>query len=156
MPIANEEIIEYMRRSVLVWLATADSRNVPNVSPKEMFAYAENDTLIIAHLASPVTVQNISENPNVCVSFVDVFVQKGFKLKGKATLIQAPDPLFAKYVGILSERFGDRWPIKAIIEVKLASSARIMAPSYLFFPKTTTEASQREGAMRSYGVRPAE
>ena len=84
----TNEIKEYIDRSVLCWLATASIDNVPNVSPKEIFKYYESDKIIVANIASPQTVRNIKRNENVCVSFVDVLVQKGFQLKGKARIIK--------------------------------------------------------------------
>ena len=67
---------------VLCWLATVDKDQQPNVSPKEMFTYLDDHTLLIANIASPNSVRNIAQQPKVSVSFVDVFTQKGFKLKG--------------------------------------------------------------------------
>jgi predicted pyridoxine 5'-phosphate oxidase superfamily flavin-nucleotide-binding protein len=64
---------------VLCWLATVDEAGRPNVSPKEIFTAHGDDHLLIAHLASPGSVRNLRARPEVCVSFVDVFVQKGFK-----------------------------------------------------------------------------
>lgn len=60
---------------------------MPNVSPKEVFTYYETDTIIIANIASPQSVRNIHENENVCVSFIDILVQKGYQIKGKAEII---------------------------------------------------------------------
>ena len=59
---------------------------MPNVSPKEVFCAFEND-IIVANLASPRTVDNIQNNRNVCISFIDILVQKGFQIKGQAEII---------------------------------------------------------------------
>lgn len=58
----EKEIIKYINQSVLCWLATSSSENIPNVSPKEIFTHYEND-IIVANIASPQTVKNIKENP---------------------------------------------------------------------------------------------
>jgi predicted pyridoxine 5'-phosphate oxidase superfamily flavin-nucleotide-binding protein len=81
--------------SVLCWLATVDADGQPNVSPKEIFCVHGTDTLLIADIASPVSVRNILVNPKVCVSFVDVFRQHGWKLSGSACLIERTDPVFS-------------------------------------------------------------
>jgi predicted pyridoxine 5'-phosphate oxidase superfamily flavin-nucleotide-binding protein len=70
--------------SILCGLATVDADGQPNVSPKEIFAVFDPEHLVIANIASPTSVRNIAVNPRVCVSFVDVFVQKGFKVLGTA------------------------------------------------------------------------
>ena len=46
----------------------------------------------MANIASLRTIKNIKENPNVCVSFIDVFVQKGYQLKGSAEIIKKGSP----------------------------------------------------------------
>jgi predicted pyridoxine 5'-phosphate oxidase superfamily flavin-nucleotide-binding protein len=40
-------------RSVLCWLATADESGQPNVSPKEVFAVADDKHIVVANIASP-------------------------------------------------------------------------------------------------------
>jgi predicted pyridoxine 5'-phosphate oxidase superfamily flavin-nucleotide-binding protein len=76
----SSEVLNYASRSVLCWLATVDENGQPNVSPKEIFAVFDSEHLVIANIASPMSVRNIGVNPRVCVSFIDVFVQKGFKV----------------------------------------------------------------------------
>ncbi len=74
----NQEVKKYIDKSVLCWLATSNEDNEPNVSPKEVFTYRDEKTLLIGDIASPNSVKNIKSNPIVCVSFVEIFVQKGF------------------------------------------------------------------------------
>ena len=66
-------------RSVLCWLATASTTGQPNVSPKELFAVADDEHVVVANIASPTSAKNIRANAQVCLSFVDVFAQKGYK-----------------------------------------------------------------------------
>ena len=139
-----------IEQSVLCWLATAKD-GVPNVSPKEIFV-AEDDThVLIAHIASSGSVQNIRSNPNVCVSFVDVFVQKGYKLAGQATVILEADPTFEKRAAPLKKKAGDAFKVRAVIAVEVREVQPILAPSYRFYPQTTEQA-QTEQAHVTYGV----
>jgi len=147
------EIKTYIDKSVLCWLATSDSDNEPNVSPKEIFTHFGDHTLLIAHLASPISARNIKENPKVCVSFVDVFVQKGFKIKGIAKLIEKEHKDFDEKLKPLTDLFSDKLPIKAVIEIEIQKVEPIIAPSYFLFAETT-EASQIESAMKTYKVKP--
>ena len=94
----DKNVKAYIDKSVLCWLGTCDRELTPNVSPKEMFTYKGDDTLLIANLSSPNSVKNIKENPNVCVSFIDIFVQKGYKIKGIAYIIEKTDPTFESKV----------------------------------------------------------
>lgn len=151
----TEEIKKYIDKSVLCWLATCNKDGEPNVSPKEMFTWQDEQTLLIAHIASPNSVANIRNNPNVCVSFVDVFVQKGFKLKGRARLIEKEHAAFSEKVKHLTDLFSDAYPIKDVIEVTVTKAEPIVAPSYFLFPETTEE-GQIATAHKTYKVRAAE
>lgn len=154
MPLINESVRESARRSVLCWLATVDGDGQPNVSPKEVWAIADDAHVVVANIASPVSARNIAQQPQVCLSFVDVFVQKGFKLVGEAREVHAPDPEFAAWAAPLLAMVGQRFVIHSVLVLRVTSVAPIVAPSYRFYPAETTEASQVEAAMRAYGVQP--
>ncbi len=145
----DETIIKYINQSVLCWLATSDKDNFPNVSPKEMFTFKGNDTLIIANIASPNSMNNILENTNVCVSFVDVFVQKGFKIKGQAKIIYKNEADFDLKVKPLIALYSDKFPISAVIEIKVQKVESIQAPSYFLFPEIT-ENQKIDSALQTY------
>lgn len=139
--------------SVLCWLATASSDGQPNVSPKEVFVALEG-TLLIAQIASPQTMRNLKENTRVCVSFVDVFVQKGYQLKGVAKVFHRDDKGFSDRHAALFEIAGPDYPFASLIEISVESAKEIIAPRYKLFPETT-EQQQIESAMKGYRVQPA-
>jgi uncharacterized protein len=143
---------ESIQRSVLCWLATCSLDNSPNVSPKEIFAYFEPDKIIIANIASPQSVKNIRQNEKVCVSFIDILVQKGFQVKGKARIVEREEEGFEAMEKILLKMTGGRFPFAAIIEVSMEQTKLILAPSYVFYPDETTEKGQVESARRQYGL----
>ena len=92
------KIKQSINESVLCWLATVDKNGQPSVSPKEMFVSYGNEHVIIANIASPKSVSNIQVNSLVCVSFVHVFKQKGFKLMGEAKIIEKSNPKYEPYL----------------------------------------------------------
>ena len=148
----NADVKKYINQSVLCWLATSDSDNFPNVSPKEVFTWHDDNIFLIAHIASPNSVRNIRSNPKVCVSLVDVFVQKGYKIKGTARVIEKTDSEFelkAKRLQILAT---DRFLVLAVIEIAVTQATPILAPSYQFYKETTTEEGQIEVARKAYNV----
>ena len=149
----DQTVKKYIDACVLCWLATVDDQNQPNVSPKEIFTHRSDDTLLIAHIASPNSVQNIRKQPAVCVCFVDVFVQKGFKLNGSAAIIEPGDPHFEKDLEPLLALFPYRALIKAVIKITVKQVTPILAPGYYLF-EGATETSQVQLAMKRYGVRP--
>jgi uncharacterized protein len=143
---------KYIDQSVLCWLATSNKELEPNVSPKEIFTFRGDNTFLIANVASPVSINNIKENPKVCVSLVDVFVQKGYKLKGTAKLIHKNEPDFINAVSPLLLLFSDEYPITTVIEIEIKKIELIQAPSYFLYPERTEE-FQIESAMRTYKVK---
>lgn len=149
----SNEVKQRIDNSVLCWLATVDKNNFPNVSPKEMFTYLGDTTLLVANIASPNTVGNIRHNLNVCVSFVDIFVQKGYKLKGTAQIIDKKDEAFLSALKPLTDLYSDKFPVKEIIQIQVTQVEKIVAPSYYLFAETT-EQSQIESAMKTYKVMP--
>jgi predicted pyridoxine 5'-phosphate oxidase superfamily flavin-nucleotide-binding protein len=155
MTLLTEPIPEAADRSVLCWLATVDAEGQPNVSPKEVWAIADDHHVVVAHIASPISARNIAQQPQVCLSFVDVFVQKGFKLLGTAREVRAADPEFATWAKPLLAMVGQRFVIHSVLVIRVTSVAPIVAPSYRFYPDETTEASEVESAMRAYKVHPS-
>jgi uncharacterized protein len=147
----DSTVKEYINKSVLCWLATSDKDNYPNVSPKEMFTYFGENKLLIANLASPNSVKNIIQNNKVCVSFVDVFVQKGFKIKGEAVFIDEKHLDFEDRKRVITSIYSDKFPINGIIEIEIKKIETIKAPSYILFPEITEE-QQIDSAMKTYKV----
>ena len=147
----DQEIIKYIDKSVLCWLATSSADNIPNVSPKEAFAAFENKSIIIANIASPQSVKNIKENNAVCISFIDIFVQKGFQLKGRATIIDKGHADFTAMEKILLDIVGDKFPFASITNISVEKVKRIIAPSYILYPETT-EADQIQNARKAYQI----
>jgi predicted pyridoxine 5'-phosphate oxidase superfamily flavin-nucleotide-binding protein len=94
-PKINQAMRIDVENSVLCWLATVDPSGTPNVTPKEIFSCYGDDRIVVADIASTHTVRNIRSHPSVCVSFVDVFRQRGFKVVGLATVIEPEETDFA-------------------------------------------------------------
>lgn len=143
------EIKRSIEASVLCWLASSSSDNIPNVSPKEIFNYF-GDNIIIANIASPISVRNIRANENVCLSFIDILVQKGYQLKGKASVVMKGDPIFSEMEKVLLKMTLGKFPFNSIIEIKIDAAKPIIAPKYILYPETTEE-EQIESARKTYG-----
>lgn len=152
----TDAVREAARRSVLCWLATVDAEGQPNVSPKEVWAIADDRHVVVAHIASPISTRNIAQHPQVCLSFVDVFVQKGFKLIGTAREVRSGNAEFSTWANPLLVMVGQRFTIHSVLVIRVQSVAAIVAPSYRFYPNDTTEASQVASAMRAYNVQAVE
>ena len=145
------EIKYYIDHSVLCWLATVKDGN-PSVSPKEIFSYFD-DKIIIANIASPQSIKNIKDNFNVCVSFIDIFSQKGFQIYGKAMVLRQEDSGYEVRHQVLQDIAGDKFKILSIIEISITRVNKILAPSYQF-DKTIKEDKVLESAFKTYKVKP--
>jgi hypothetical protein len=152
-PILSAAVHAAAQRSVLCWLATVDAQGQPNVSPKEVWAIADDQHVVVANIASPVTARNIAQQPKVCLSFVDVLVQKGFKLQGTARTVLPDDPDYSKWAAPLLLMTGDRFAVRSVLLISVQSAQPIVAPSYWMYPETTTEASQAAAARLAYGLK---
>ena len=131
----TDEVAAAIDASVLCWLATVSAEGAPNVSPKEAFLHGGQGRILVANIASPVTVRNIRAVPQVCASFVDVFVQRGFKVEGGARVIGRDDPGYGGRHALLTAEIGDAFEILSIIEIEPQSVSEIVAPSYRLFPE---------------------
>lgn len=147
----NIEIKKCINKSVLCWLATVSNENIPNVSPKEIFNHFKTDKIIIANIASPQSVKNIKQNTNICLSFIDILVQKGFQLKGKARIVEKTDVDFLEMEKTLVKMTEGKFPFATITEITIQQVKPIIAPKYILYPETT-EKEQIESAKRQYGI----
>jgi predicted pyridoxine 5'-phosphate oxidase superfamily flavin-nucleotide-binding protein len=145
----TDEVLAYIDRSVLCWLATVDATGAPNVSPKQIFAAGGRDTLVIANIASQGSVKNLATNPHVCVNFIDVFVQKGFKLRGTAEVFPLGSARYEELVPPLRAMTQGQFPIHDVVAVNICAIEPIIAPGYVL-KAGVTEDSQVAEAMRDY------
>lgn len=149
----DEEQHRDAQNAVLCWLATCGSDGQPSVSPKEIWALAGTDRILIAEIASPGSLINLRTNAKACISFIDIFRQRGWKCHGEVGVIAANDPRFPAVAAPVLELAGTDYPVRHVIVMQVAQAARIMAPSYRLFPERI-ETERIKEAYRTYGVRP--
>lgn len=150
----DDDVRRFAESSVLCWLATIDTHGWPNVSPKEMFILKGGSHVVIANIASPVSVRNVNANSRVCVSFIDVFVQKGYKVWGHARYLDRNSPEFSQWSKELCERAEPKFRIHGVIVIAAERLEPIVAPSYRFHSEHVSEGSQVAEGLARYRVRP--
>src|SRR6476469_366583 len=84
-------VIEEQR---LGFVATAAPDGTPNVSPKGTFVVLDDRTIAFGEIRSPGTIRNLRANPRIEVNFVDVFVRKGYRFAGMATVVERGEAEF--------------------------------------------------------------
>ena len=147
----TEQIIQDINRCVLCWLATVSQDGISNVSPKEIFAPYGDDGIIIANIASPQSVRNIRANPKICISMIDILIQKGCQLKGTAQIIEPLSTAYPSMAAILTELTGGLFPFASITYIRIDSYKPIISPRYMLYPDTTEE-EQIKSAKKLYGL----
>jgi predicted pyridoxine 5'-phosphate oxidase superfamily flavin-nucleotide-binding protein len=81
-------------------VATASSIGKPNVSAKGSLRVLDDEHVVFADIASPRTVANIRENPQVAVICLDAAARKGCRIWGKGNIFNSGelfDQLTAEY-----------------------------------------------------------
>ncbi|WP_260681590.1 pyridoxamine 5'-phosphate oxidase family protein [Aliiglaciecola sp. M165] len=152
MAILDRQVIASAQESVLCWLATVDSDGQPNVSPKEIFTVYHDDEIIIANIASPHSARNIKANPKVCVSFIHIFKQKGYKVYGRATYLEQKNNGYEERIAIIAQLTKGQYPVAGIFSIKVDRVSKIIAPSYSFFPNIS-EQEQVDSAKKTYRLK---
>lgn len=139
----------YINQSVLCWLATVDNDGQPNVSPKETFAAFDDSTIVIANIASPQSAKNVTANPLVAVSFVDILLQKGAQLKGHAKLVKRDDSTFPQLAAPLEAITQGDYPFATLFRINIETVKLIDAPSYRLYPNVP-DVERINGARETY------
>lgn len=118
---------------------------------KRYLLFYEDKFIIVASIASLQAVKNIRKNMNVCISFIDVLVQKGFQVKGTASIIDNTNEDFLLMNNKLIKMTGGNFPFSTVTKIKVEEVKLIIAPKYMLFPDTT-EKEQIEGAKKAYNI----
>jgi predicted pyridoxine 5'-phosphate oxidase superfamily flavin-nucleotide-binding protein len=129
----------------LGYVATASADGEPNLSPKGTFFVVDDTTIAFAEIRSPVTMRNLQANPRIEVNFLDVFVRKGFRCTGNASIVKRGECNFDRLLELSGSSLAPR--IKAIVVIKVTRALPLVSPAY--DDGTATEDSLR----RTYTTR---
>ncbi len=70
-------------------IATASKSGKPNVSPKGSFRVLDDEHVIFANIASPRTMANIKQNPQLTAIIFERSTRKGCRIWGKAEILDS-------------------------------------------------------------------
>ncbi len=98
MGILTDDMKRVVRQQRLGFMATVCPDGSPNLSPKGTATVWDDDHLVFADLASPVTIENLGHNPACEINVVDTFLRKGYRFKGTAEILSSGD-LFDEIAG---------------------------------------------------------
>lgn len=131
MVVLDAALRRLVQEQKLGFVATVSPEGHPNVSPKGTLAVWSSEELIFADLASPNTVRNLRERPEVEVNVVDPFLRKGFRFRGVARVVP-PGAEGGRYLDFF-ERMGVSRPkerIRSIVLIRVEAVAPLISPAY--------------------------
>ena len=72
-------------------IATTGKNGKPNVSPKGSFRVLDDEHVIFSDFASPRTIANLKENPQLSAIVFDPATRKGCRIWGKTEIMESGD-----------------------------------------------------------------
>ena len=148
MGVLTDEMKKVVEQQRLGYVATVCADGTPNVSPKGTISVLDDDHLMFADIRSPGTVANLRANPGIEVNVVDPFVRKGYRFKGRASVLEAGAE-FERLLAMFVSRgvFDAPKRIRAIVTMRVDQAQPLISPGY---DRDTDEASVRAHWVRYY------
>ena len=151
-------INEDMRRMIdelrLCYAATVTPDGKPNLSPKGSLKVWDDQHLVFADIASPVTIRNLESNPYIEINIVHPFLRRGYRFKGKAQVMR--DGAEFNFVAEdLWSREGRQYPVNAVVKIRVEEIYPVLSPAYTF-NSNVNEADVRAAWLKRYGVKDIE
>lgn len=150
MPIINQDMIDVIESSKLMFVATVRADGTPNVSPKGSVRVLDGEHLIFADIASPQTVANLRARPSIEVNAVDFLRRRGYRFRGTAEILEPGDRDFDWMAGWLLESNGDGVPCHHAIKIKVSEAAELLSPAYTH--QNVPEPELRRAWVAKYGL----
>ena len=152
-------ITDDMRRVIestrLAFAATVNPDGTPNLSPKSSLAVVDESRIAFADIASPNTVRNLKANPAIEVNAIDIFMRRGYRFRGAATLEPPGSAVYERIAEPFWAENGRDFPIHGVVNIAVEEALPVLSPAYTFI-EGVTEDALREAYYRKYGVRPAD
>ena len=126
--IIENKIKDFVNFQKLGFVATVNSDNSPNLSPKGTVRVWDDENLVFANINSPRTIENIINNNSIEINVVDPIKRKGFRFKGNAQIISSGN-LYNEIVDYYKKN-GTRNKISSIVMIKVTQVDEVLSPLY--------------------------
>lgn len=100
-------------------IATTGNDGKPNISPKGSFRVLDDEHVIFSDVASPRTISNLRENPQLSAIVFDPATRKGCRIWGKAEILESGD-LFDTVSAEFAER---KMELKHLVKIAVEEVA---------------------------------
>ena len=128
----TEDMKDMVERLRLCFAATVSPDGKPNLSPKGSLTVIDGETLAFADIASPNTVRNLKQNPNIEINMVDPFLRRGYRFKGVAEIVEKGSEIFQSVADELWTREGPQYPVNAVVKINVEEALAVFSPAYVF------------------------
>ena len=135
MGILTEDMKRVIGENRLGFYATVCPDGTPNLSPKGTTYVYDDDHLAFVDLGSPGTLSNLAQNPSIEISMVDLFVRKGYRFKGTATIVTEGlvfDEIRNSFQGSSVQELISN--VRSAVLVKIERALPLVSPGYLKSP----------------------
>ena len=97
-------------------IATASKQGKPNVSIKGSFRVLDDEHVVFADIASPRTMANLSENPQLAAIVFDPATRKGCRIWGKAEIVDSGDLFDSMSAAFAAKKMEVKHLVKVTVE----------------------------------------
>ena len=135
MGMLNDDMQRVVREQRLGFVATVCPDGTPNLSPKGTLTVWDDDHLVFADIRLPATLRNLRINPAVEINVVDPIVRKGYRFKGRATVVDR-GPLRDEVREFYSSRWIDtgkdmrELELRSFVLIQVEEALPLTSPSY--------------------------
>jgi len=130
MALVTREMMDFLDRQRLGYVATVSPDKKPNISPKGTIMAWDESRLIFADIRSPDTIRNLRYNPQIEINVIDPVLRRGYLFEGTAKVIEE-SRLLAEALKRYRE-MGVKSRIKAVVMVDVSSVSDVLSPLYDF------------------------
>ena len=131
MSVLTDDMKRVVREQSLAFVATVCPDGTPNVSPKGTITVRDDDHLIFADIASPNTMANLEHNAGVELNIVDPVLRKGYRFKGRASVVRTGPEFDEALQFLVRTRGTDPSRIRAVAIIEVERAAALISPSYM-------------------------
>jgi predicted pyridoxine 5'-phosphate oxidase superfamily flavin-nucleotide-binding protein len=130
MGILTEDMKRTVREQRLAYVASVCPDGTPNLSPKATTTVWDDDHLVYLDIRSPQTRENVQGNPSVEVNVVDPVARKGYRFKGRATVVTG-GPLFDDVLAFYRGRGRTQeYRPEAVVLIRVERARPLVSPAY--------------------------
>jgi hypothetical protein len=142
-----------VKQAMLSFVATVNEDGTPNLSPKASLTVVAG-ILYFADIASPGTIKNIRRNPSIEINVVDIFQRRGYRFKGRATVLPPGSGEYAMIADWVWATNGREYPVNHVVKIEPTAISPLLSPAHVFADPPRTQDEIRNTYYRKYGVTP--